>query len=235
MTLSWSDPDPEGSPSHAGGRGRIDGPDFSRVTVRGRLHGWGLRWAAGSMHRTYGPLKQKLLADLPERVVEVGPGPGTNLRYYRPGTHLIAIEPARQMHGPLEREARRYGIELELHTTPAERLPLDDGSVDAVVSTLVLCSVTDPREVLAEVRRVLVPGGRFIFVEHVAGDPGTPLHRLQGWLRRPWAWLCEGCHLRRNTGAIIRAAGFETVDEERFRVGWKWVPVSPHLAGVARR
>lgn len=237
MTLSWGVPDPDDGRGRSGGRdrGRSGPPDFSRVTVRGRLHGWGLRRAAGAMHRVYGPLKERLLADLPDRVVEIGPGPGTNLRYYPAGTHLVAIEPAGQMRRALEREAARRGIDLEVHPIVAERLPLDDASVDAVVSTLVLCSVADPRAVLAEVLRVLRPGGRFIFIEHVAGDPGSHLHRLQGWLRRPWAWLCEGCQLRRSTGAIIRAAGFDSVDEERFLVGRGWLPVSPHLAGIARR
>lgn len=187
------------------------------------------------MHRLYGERKARLFADLPETVVEIGPGTGANLRYYRPGTRLIAVEPAPQMHAALRREAERRDITLEIHASPAERMEMEDASVEAVVSTLVLCSVRDPREVLGEIRRVLQPGGRFVFIEHVAGDPGTRLHRLQGWLRRPWAWLCEGCQLRRNTGAIIRAAGFDSVDEERFRVMWKWSPVSPHVAGTARR
>lgn len=237
MTLSWSDPDPEDSPFELTGvrRSSARQRDYSRVTWRGRLHAWALRSAAGRMHRIYGERKRQLFANLPETVVEIGAGAGANFRYYRRGTRVIAIEPARQMHRALEREAEHRGIELEIRATPAERMDLDDASVDAVVSTLVLCSVSDPREVLGEVRRVLRPGGRFVFIEHVAGDPGTRLHRLQGWLRRPWAWMCEGCQLRRNTGAIIRAAGFDSVDEERFRGSAKWSPVSPHVAGVARR
>lgn len=237
MTLSWSDPEPEESPFEMTGRNRSRAAqrDFSRVTVRGRLQALGLRWAAGRMHRTYGARKESLFADLPDTVMEIGPGAGANFRYYRPGTRVIAVEPASQMHGLLRREAERRGIELEIHSTPAESMPLDDASVDAVVSTLVLCSVSDPRGVLGEVRRVLRPGGQFIFIEHVASDPGTRLHRLQGWLRRPWAWVCEGCELRRNTGAIIRAAGFDSVDEERFRAFWRGWPISPHVAGIARR
>ena len=147
----------------------------------------------------------------------------------------MAVEPAVHMHRALRRAADKRGVELELHPRPAEVMDLEDASVDVVVSTLVLCSVDDPRAVLSEVRRVLRPGGRFLFLEHVAADPGTRLHRIQGWLRRPWAWSFEGCELRRNTGAIIRAAGFTSVEEDRFRVSWSLMPFSPHVAGVAVR
>ena len=201
----------------------------------GLLHAWGLGVTVGWMDRIYGFRKRELFSSLPDTVVEIGPGPGTNLRYYRPGTRLIAIEPAARVHARLRREAQRCGIELDLHPAGAERLELEDASVDAVVSTLVLCSVDDPREVLGEVRRVLRPGGRFFFIEHVAADPGSRLHSVHGWLRRPWALALDGCEIRRNTGAIIRAAGFSEVEEDRFLVSRSWLPVSPHVIGVAKR
>lgn len=238
MTLSWSDPEPDDSPFDSPARRRkraAQARDASRTSIRGWLNAWGLRVIASGMHRVYGDRKKALFADLPDTVVEIGPGPGTNLRYYRPGTRVIAVEPAPHMHRALRKAARRHDIELDLHPLNAEVLDLDDASVDAVVATLVLCSVGDPREVLSEVRRVLRPGGTFIFLEHVSADPGTTLHRIQGWLRRPWAWAFEGCELRRNTGAIIRAAGFDSVDEERFRVSSALLPFSPHVAGVAKR
>jgi len=237
MTLSWSDPEPE-SPWDADPeerRARAADRPGGRSTIRGWMNAWGLGVSGGALDRVYGSRKRALFADLPDTVVEIGPGPGTNCRYLRPGTRLIAIEPAAHMHGGLRRAARRRGVELELHPRGAEILEIEDQSVDAVIATLVLCSVDDPRAVLTEVRRVLRPGGRFIFIEHVAADPGTRLHRLQGWVRKPWAWTFEGCELRRNTGAIIRAAGFEEVEEERFRVSWSPLPFSPHVAGVAIR
>ena len=201
----------------------------------GRLHAWGLGVTVGWMDRIYGFRKRELFAELPDTIVEIGPGPGTNLRYYAPGTRVIALEPAASVHARLRREAERRGIELVVHASGAERIELADASVDAVVATLVLCSVDDPREVLGEVRRVLRPGGRFLFIEHVAADPGSRLHRVQGWLRRPWAWALDGCEIRRNTGAIIRAAGFSEVREDRFAVSGSWTPVSPHVIGVATR
>lgn len=237
MTLSWSDPEPDSSWDSDPQERRAHGVDHpvGKSTLRGWVNAWGLRAIAGGMDRAYGARKRTLLADLPDTVVEIGPGPGINVPYYRPGTRLIAVEPAVHMHGGLRRAAKRRGVELEVHPYGAEVLAIDDQSVDAVVATLVLCSVDDPRAVLAEVRRVLRPGGRFIFIEHVAADPGTRLHRLQGWLRKPWAWAFEGCELRRNTGAIIRAAGFDEVEEERFRVSLSPLPFSPHVAGVAIR
>lgn len=238
MTLSWSDPEPDDSLFDSPGDRRSRAArtrDAGRRSLRGWMNALGVRALAGGMHRVYGRRKRELFADLPDTVVEIGPGPGTNLRYYRPGTRLIAVEPAPHAHRMLRKAARRHDIDLDLRPHGAEAMELDDASVDAVVATLVLCSVGDPREVLAEVRRVLRPGGRFIFLEHVSADPGTTLHRVQGWLRRPWSWAFEGCELRRNTGAIIRAAGFDSVDEERFRVSTSLFPFSPHVAGVARR
>ncbi len=237
MTLSWSDPEPETSWDERS-VGELDAPIAERPrpsAVRGWLNATGLRLIGGAMDRVYGDRKADLFADLPDTVVEIGPGQGANLRYYRPGTHLIAIEPSPHVHAGLRRTARRHGIDIDVHSTGAEALSLDDASVDVVVSTLVLCSVRDPRAVLAEVRRVLRPGGRFIFIEHVSADPGSRLHRVQGWLRRPWAWSFDGCELRRNTGAIIRAAGFDSVEEERFQLSHGWMPFSPHVAGVATR
>ncbi len=238
MTLSWSDPEPDESlwdSSPEAKRARAARRSSGKVTLKGWLHARGLCAIAGGMDRVYGARKRELFEGLPDTVVEIGPGPGTNMSYYRPGTRVIAVEPSVEMHRGLRKAAQRWGIELDLHSRGAEVLDLDDASVDAVVGTLVLCSVDDPREVLAEIRRVLRPGGQFVFVEHVSADPGTRLHQLQGWLRRPWSWAFEGCELRRNTAAIIRAAGFETVDEERFRVSWSFVPFSPHVAGIAVR
>jgi SAM-dependent methyltransferase len=189
----------------------------------------------GSMDRTYGTLKERLLGGHPSRLVEIGPGPGGNLRYYRPGSQVVAFEPNPAMHARLQGEAAHRGLVLDLHPRGGEDLDLPDGSVELVVATLVLCTVADPDTVLAEIRRVLAPGGRLVFLEHVVAPPGTALRRLQKVLHRPWRWLFEGCHLQRDTAAAIRRAGFARLELEEFRVPPPFFPGSPHVAGIAVR
>ena len=203
--------------------------------VRGPLNAAGLRALDGVFDRTLGGFKRQLFAGLPDRVVELGSGPGTNVRYLRPGTHLVAVEPNPAMHRPLAAAAAQRGITLELLAHPAERIPLDDHGTDAVVCTLVLCTVGDPARTLAEVHRILRPGGQFVFVEHVAADPAT--HRVlaaeQRLLRRPWRWLFEGCELHRDTAAAIEAAGFADVEIHHATARPAVVPVAPMIWGRA--
>jgi ubiquinone/menaquinone biosynthesis C-methylase UbiE len=169
-------------------------------------------------------------------VVEIGAGVGANLGYLPPGTRLIAVEPALRMHERLRDRAAQAGIELELLAQGAESLPLEDATYDEVVCSLVLCTATDPDRILAEVRRILRPGGRFRFVEHVAAPSWSPRRALQRALRRPWAWLFEGCTLDRDTGARVRAAGFSDVrlQDERLHRSL-FVPVNTTIWGVATR
>ncbi len=123
-----------------------------------------------------------MFAELPGPIVELGPGVAANLR---PGSTLVAIEPNPPMHGRLRAAAKRHGVHLDLRDTSAERTGLPSGDVETVISSLVLCTVTDPAEVLAEIRRILRPGGTFRFVEHVVARVATPTRALQRALRRP--------------------------------------------------
>ncbi|MEV0720090.1 methyltransferase domain-containing protein [Asanoa sp. NPDC050611] len=177
--------------------------------------------------------KRRVFADLPPTVVEIGSGVGANLRYLRPGSTLVAIEPNIPMHRRLRAEAERRGVHLDLRDRVAERTGLPGGSVDSVISSLVLCTVTDPADVLAEIRRVLRPGGTFRFVEHVAGRSGTPTRALQRALRRPWAWTFEGCSCERDLAGLLRAAGFARVDIEPYRLHTPFIPFNTQIAGVA--
>ncbi|MCL2533100.1 MAG: methyltransferase domain-containing protein [Nocardiaceae bacterium] len=181
------------------------------------------------------PHKQSLFDDLPATVVELGPGVGANLRYLRPGTRLIAVEPNPAMHDRLRARAARAHIDLELHATGAERLDLPDDSVDAVISSLVLCTVTDPVAVLTEVHRVLRPGGYYAFLEHVAAPDGTALRRLQSATRRPWSWTFEGCSCERDLRADVEAAGFAETTIEAYRLRSPFLQVNTQIAGVARK
>ncbi|KZV29067.1 methyltransferase-like protein 7A-like [Dorcoceras hygrometricum] len=116
----------------------------------------------------------------------------------------------------------------------AEALPVNDASVDAVVGTLVLCSVKDVTLALQEVRRVLKPGGYYIFVEHVAAKDGTVLRFVQGVLDPLQQIVADGCHLTRNTGTYIARAGFTSLDINQASVSTLSI-ISPHVYGIARR
>lgn len=208
--------------------------DLSAMSLSDRLFAW-------MMHREsafYEPLvadrKAALLGGLRGTVVEIGPGTGVNLRYLGPGvTRWVGVEPNRHMHPYLHRAAARQGRPVEVHAARAEHLPLPDGAADAVVSTLVLCSVADVAAVLAEVRRVLRPGGRFVFVEHVAAPRGSALSTVQRAVQPLWRCLAGGCHPHRHTAEAIAAAGFSRVEVEAFRLP---LPVvAPHVAGWALR
>lgn len=203
--------------------------------IRGRLNAFGLRLLERWMHAHFGAHKERLFADLPGAVVELGPGAGVNLRYLRPGTRLVAIEPNLHAHGLLRRRAARRGVELELHAAFAERVPLADASVDAVIATLVLCSVADRARVLSEVRRILRPGGRFLCVEHVAAPPGSLVSRVQHLVHGPWSWTFEGCDPHADTVERLEAAGFASLAIDRFTVDTLAVPVRPAIAAVAVR
>lgn len=181
------------------------------------------------------PHKQALFAGLPPTVVELGPGVGANLRYLPAGTRLIAVEPNPAMHGRLRARAARAQVDLELHATVAERLELPDASVDAVISSLVLCTVADPAGVVSEVHRVLRPGGRYAFLEHVAAPEGTALRRLQRAVRRPWGWAFEGCSVERDLRTVIEAAGFADTRIADRRIPGPFLPASTQIAGVATK
>jgi SAM-dependent methyltransferase len=185
------------------------------------------------MDRTYGKRKRALFRDLPRQVVEIGPGAGANLRYYAPGTRVIAIEPNPAMHRRLRKNAARHGVDLEIRGIRGEVLDLPDASCGAVVGTLVLCTVEDPRRVVSEVHRILKPGGRFVFVEHVAAPQGTRLRRVQDALHASWRRFFDGCHLNRSTHLVLKEAGFASIEMDCFLLKVPFVPVRPHIFGQA--
>ena len=177
-------------------------------------------------------LRQRLLADATGRVLEVGAGTGANLPFYGPGVESLTItEPEPAMLRRLERRVTEQGPQTKVLRAPAEDLPFDDDSVDVVVSTLVLCGVDDQPRALRELRRVLRPGGRLTFIEHVRSDePGLARwqDRLNGLNR-----FVACCDCNRNTLASIEAEGFEVTDVEHARLNKVPPFVSPLIAGTA--
>lgn len=200
--------------------------------VRGRLNAWLLAALDEYMHWKYAEIKSGLLRNAPPVVVELGPGAGANLRYLPRGTKLIAIEPNTHMHPLLERHARRYGIDLDLRRLAGEHLDLPSESVDFVFGSLVLCTVESPKQVLAEVRRVLRRGGKFACVEHVEAPAGSSTGRMQHLIRKPWKWLFEGCDLCRDTGATLRSSGFAKVEVTPFVLPTMFFPIRHQIKAI---
>lgn len=203
--------------------------------IRGRANALLLRRLDESTHELFGRRKQVLFKDLPELVVEIGPGSGSNFRYYRPGTSVIAIEPNRHLSAALRASADRYKVNLSIIDATAERLPLPDASVEAVVCTLVLCTVPDQDLALREISRVLRPGGRLVFLEHVRAPARTMSRWLQVVLRRPWRWMFEGCDLTRDTETALRKAGFARVDADRYVTATPLLMINCQICGSAQR
>jgi SAM-dependent methyltransferase len=182
------------------------------------------------------PRKRRLFADLTGTVVEIGPGTGANLDFMPAGCRWIGIEPNPYMHASLLKRADAAGVEADLRRGGAQGIDAEAASADVAVSTLVLCSVPDQRRALAELRRVLKPGGRFLFIEHVAAETRTL--RCVQWLMRPaWYAFGDGCRTNRDTAGAIRSAGFSKVTIEAFRAPSPPMPpwVAPHIVGVALR
>ncbi len=212
---------------------RVDSSAGARRGLIHRLHAAGVARGCRRHEQAVERYKRALLGSLSGTVVEIGPGAGVNLSYYPAHVRWIGIEPNVHMHRYLHAEAERLGRDIEVHGVIAERIDLPDASADAVVSTLVLCSVTDVAGVLAEVQRILKPGGRFLFIEHVAAPRGTWRRRLQRLLRPFWRIAGDGCRPDQETGALVRHAGFADVDIDSFTVP---LPVvGPHIAGVAEK
>ena len=200
--------------------------------VRGRINAVFFDVMSGYMHWKYAPLKQQLFANLPHVVVEIGAGAGANFRYFPRGTRVIAIEPNPHMHARLARSARRWGIDLEDSRTRCRRHRSARGLRRRGGLQLGSVHREDPERAVRQVRRILRPGGRFLCIEHVAALPRSALGRLQRWVRRPWQWFFEGCHTHRNTGAVLRRAGFHTTDIRPFTWRSAFLPVRPQIAAV---
>lgn len=178
--------------------------------------------------------RRELLADVEGDVLELGAGTGANLPYYPAGVgRLVLLEPDRHMRDRLRAHVAAAAPEAEVSDGSAALLPFADASFDVVVSTLVLCSVPHLDESLREVSRVLRPGGRFLFVEHVGADKGTSRRRTQELVDPVWRHLAGGCRLVRDTEDAIVRAGFEVQQIERESLRKALPIVRPSIRGVA--
>jgi ubiquinone/menaquinone biosynthesis C-methylase UbiE len=198
---------------------------------RQRLFAWALAHLSGIYEKKLADAKRTLFSDISGTIIEIGPGTGVNLSYFSRNIRWIGIEPNPFMDKYLWQRAKALGLQVEIRRGIAEDLPAADSSADAVVSTLVLCSVGDVAKALSEILRVLKPGGRLVFVEHVAAPRGTWLRRFQTWVKPAWKRLGDGCHPDRETWVALERSGFAQLEYSHFRVS---IPlVSPQIAGIA--
>jgi len=179
----------------------------------------------------------ELLAGLSGTVIEVGAGHGLNFAFY-PETveRVVAVEPESVLRAAAVEAAAKASVEVDVVEGVASRLPVADGSFDAGVASLVLCSVADQSQALAELRRAIRPGGELRFYEHVVshGAVARGLQRLAD--ATFWPRVAGGCHLTRDTLSAIERAGFAIQSSRRFGFSpGPPVPAIPHVLGIARR
>lgn len=181
----------------------------------------------------FGDIRRDMLAGASGQVVEIGAGTGVNLQHYpRSIERLVCTEPYPPMAKQLRRKAVDSGLPVEVVEAPAESLPFPDDSFDTAVATLVLCTVEDPERTLSEIDRVLRPGGRFIFVEHVrATDPG--LAKWQDRFHPLWVRFGHGCHCNRPTLDAIEASPLSVESHRRGQIPKAPPIVRPLLTGTA--
>jgi SAM-dependent methyltransferase len=188
------------------------------------------------IEKEIGKHRHELLEGLSGRVVEIGAGNGMNFQHY-PSTvdEVVAPEPEPYLRSKAEEAARFAPVPVSVSDAAADPLPFDDASFDAGVASLVLCTVPDPALALAELQRVVKPGGDLRFMEHVRSDSARKA-RWQDWLDHSGLWprVAGGCHCSRDTVAAIKAAGFEVERVRTFDLGPSWGITNPHVAGVAR-
>jgi SAM-dependent methyltransferase len=200
------------------------------VHLRNRVAAYLLHRFTPRYNRVSAEVKGRLLGQAAGDVLEIGAGTGANFAFFPPGIRWTGCDPNPSARVYSERAAAQAGVSASWHTASAEDLPFDAGRFDSVVATLTLCSVHSPERVLSEIRRVLRPGGVFLFLEHVAAESSSPLlRRQQRWAP---AFRClAGCRPNQDTAALVAGAGFSDVRIEPLTLP---LPiVGPHVAGRA--
>jgi ubiquinone/menaquinone biosynthesis C-methylase UbiE len=171
------------------------------------------------------PARELIVPEATGSVLEVGVGTGLNFELYRGIDELVGIEPDPHMLARARVRARTLSFPVELHQAGAESMPFPDAHFDTAVVTFTLCTIPDPIAALAELRRVLRPGGRLLFVEHTR-SPQPALAGLQDLLTPLWKRIGGGCHLNRPSLDLVREQGFSVADVAPvWRERWTLMPV----------
>lgn len=214
------------------------GPSPTRARTSGlRRRAFAKLWESmdESVDQQIAPAKNAVFAEIAGPIVEIGAGHGSNFRRYRTGTHVTAFEPNAYMSEHLAEAASKAGVLLDHRTCDLRDAALSSDSVATVVSVLTLCAVPDRSDLIAEIHRVLEPGGRFVFIEHIAETTNTRRRRFQRLVRPPWRALCDGCDPNAPTDQLIADAGFTSVDATSANLGPALDPTNLTHWGIATK
>ena len=204
-----------------------------KSNFRKRFFAWMLKNGDTYSHQLYGHYKKDLFQNLNGVVVEIGPGTGVNFKYLPHGIKWVGIEPNEAFNKILQKQAKEKEIEADVLTGDALQIPLPDASADALLCTLVLCSVKDPVKVIDEIKRILKPGGKLIFIEHVAAPERSGLRLFQNVFNPVNRIIADGCNCNRETWTYIRQAGFSHVELSHHNMKGTLKFYSPHIMGYA--
>lgn len=161
-----------------------------------------------------GNIRKRLISQQKGVILEIGSGTGANFPYYKQAEKVMAAEPDPAMRKQSLAKVDKAHVPVELVAASGEHLPFEDNTFDTAVATLVLCTIPDPVGALQEIHRVCKPGAPTLFLEHVRVDRPL-LGRLQDWMTLTWKWLCDGCHLNRNTLTLIKQSSFQVTRVEK--------------------
>ena len=209
--------------------GTVSWPLFSRLLLPA--------FHRAAMAKGQAEHRRRVVAGLSGRVVELGAGDGINFPFYGEGvTEVLAIEPENRLRAQAEETARTAAAPIRVAPGWSDDIPAEDGAFDAAVASLVLCSVPDQDRALAELFRVVRPGGELRFYEHVRANSAGHA-RVQRLVEPVWHRIGGGCHPSRDTAAAIERSGFviEECDRFAFAPGFVSRVGAPHIIGTARR
>ncbi|MGX1929608.1 class I SAM-dependent methyltransferase [Flagellimonas sp. 2504JD4-2] len=199
--------------------------------IRGKFNSWLFGVLDGYFHYMYKKKKERLFGSISGTLVEIGSGAGANFKYLKDVDQVIAVEPNPYMHASLQESADKRNIKLQINPCSAEEITIESNSVDTVISTLTLCTIKNEKRALDEIKRILKPNGKFIFIEHVSAKKGSLVKFIQWLIRKPWFWLFEGCHTHKDIASSIQNAGFSKVNITRFKFISPFIPIIPQISG----